>query len=85
MANARPITPESPPVELHEVWRAAWWPVARAVAETGHDCTVLDPDAEDDANYHEGGGRGVISVRTHVGLGWSLIVSECEPDQEDDR
>lgn len=78
------ITPDSPPEAVHEVWRAAWWPVARAVAETGADCTVLDPDAREDAVYHEGGGWGVIHVRTHTGLGWTLIVTECEPDTEDE-
>ena len=75
------ITPASPPDEVHRIWRAAWWPVAQAVAATGHDVTILDPDADCDECYHSGDLlHGVIQVRTHVGLGWTLLVVECEAD-----
>jgi hypothetical protein len=46
---------------------------------------VLDPDAEEDEAFYDGDpNHGVVQVRTHVGLGWTVIVSECEPDVEDD-
>lgn len=78
------ITPESEPDAVHHVWRAGWWPVAKAIVETGHDCTVLDPDADADDVYFDGDpNHGVVQVRTHVGLGWTVLVSECEHDLED--
>jgi hypothetical protein len=78
------ITPASPPEEVHRIWRAAWWPVAQAVAATGADCMVLDPDADCDEDFHDGDVlHGVITVRAHVGLGWVLIVNETESDTED--
>lgn len=64
---------------IHRAYRAGWWPVAAAIVATGADCTVLDPDAEADAVYHdEHPDHGVILVRTHCGLGWTVIVTETE-------
>lgn len=79
------IGPDSPPAERHRIWLAAWWTAAQAVSVAGHDCTVLDPDAQEDEVFHDGDpNHGVIHVRTHAGLGWTLLVTECEPDVEDD-
>jgi hypothetical protein len=78
------ITPESEPSVLHAVWRAAWWPIVHAIAATGTDCTVLCPDWED-TTFHEGPGYGVVYVRSHTALGWTVVVSECETDQADDE
>lgn len=74
---------EASPDELARIWSAAWWTAAKAVSLTGSDCTILDPEAEFDESYHDGNpNHGVIVVRTHAGLGWTLIVTECEPDIE---
>lgn len=79
------ITPTSPPEQVHPIYRAPWYPVAAAVVATGHDCTVLDPDATEDEAFHDGDpNHGVIRVRCHVALGWTVVVSECEPDTEDE-
>ncbi|MEQ1572027.1 MAG: hypothetical protein ABMA64_40745 [Myxococcota bacterium] len=73
------VTLDSPPERVHRFWCAGWWPVANAIASTGADCTVLDPDAEgDETFYDENPDHGVISVRAHSGLGWTVVVSECD-------
>jgi hypothetical protein len=59
--------------------------VAKAITDTGTDCTVLDPDAEGDEVYYDGDpNHGVMLVHAHVGLGWTIVVTECEPDMEDE-
>lgn len=78
------VTRESADEELRRVWTAAWYPVAKAIAATDHDCTVLDPDAPEDVDYWSGHG-GVIRVRAHTGLGWTVIVTETESTVEVDE
>jgi hypothetical protein len=79
------VTTESDPELVNRFYRAAWFQVAQVIVGTGHDCTVLDPDALSDETFFDGDSHhGTIQVRTHVGLGWNIIVSECEPDVEDD-
>ena len=71
---------------IHTAYRSAWWTVAHAIVLTGADCTVLDPDAPHDETYHdEDADHGVILVRTHCGLGWTVIVTQTESDLLEDE
>lgn len=70
---------------LHALWRTAWWPVAKAIAGTGHDVLVADPEATEPASWWDGDpNHGAISVVPHPGLGWVVTVVECEPDVEEE-
>jgi hypothetical protein len=64
----------------------AWWDAALTLSDLGYDCTVLDPDAEADEDYNSGNpDHGVIQVRRHTGLGWTLLVSQTDSDLLEDE
>lgn len=70
----------------HWLWRRPWYSLATAVAATGHDCTVLDPDAEADEDLYDGNpDHGTIHLRTVAALGWTLQVFQVDGDLLEDE